>query len=143
MPAPAAPAPLTRDAIGQLIAEKAWREPDFHRAILADPHAAIEQATGQPVPPGVTIKVVEDDAHTVHFVMPARPSQTGEVSDEELEQVAGGTVLMGAGGVSVSVGVSLNPPSIMPAVTVGQGSLVTVGVRATISAMPPNPGVKW
>jgi hypothetical protein len=80
----------TRDQISAAIAEKAWKDEAFHRAILADPNKLYEEHFGQPVPAGLKIKVLEDTADTVHFVIPARPAKTGELSDAELEDVAGG-----------------------------------------------------
>lgn len=81
---------LTRHQISAMIVRKAWHDPFFHQRLLADPTAAYEQATGQKVPSGVRIAVVEDDAHTVHFVIPARPADARGLSDSDLEAVAGG-----------------------------------------------------
>ena len=49
-----------------------------------------EEKTGSKLPPGVHVKVIEDDAHTVHFVIPAKPAGAAELSDTDLEAVAGG-----------------------------------------------------
>jgi hypothetical protein len=84
---------LTRDEISARIAEKAWHDPAFHQRVLADANAAYEEATGLKVPPGVTLKVIEDDAHTINFVIPPRPAATSELSDADLESVAGGSFL--------------------------------------------------
>jgi hypothetical protein len=86
----AAPAAPTRDEISAGIARRAWRDEAFHKAVLADPAKVYEEHFGQPLPPGVTVKVLEDTANTVHFVLPAKPAKVGELSDDELEQVAGG-----------------------------------------------------
>ena len=85
----AAPA-LTRDQISAGIAKRAWKDEKFHQAVLADPGKVYETVFGKPLPPGVTVKVLEDTANTVHFVLPAKPASVGELSDAELEQVAGG-----------------------------------------------------
>src|SRR4051794_19426167 len=73
-------------AYGKIVA-RAWRDPAFKEKLLTDPHAALDDA-GLSVPAGVTVTVVEDTATQVHLVLPAKP--TGELSDEALEQVAGG-----------------------------------------------------
>lgn len=83
-------ATMNRDEIGAAIAGKAWKDPAFHAAVLANPHKVYEEHVGEPVPHGVTIKVLEDTASTVHFVLPARPPAPGALSDDELESVAGG-----------------------------------------------------
>ena len=82
---------MTRDQISAVIAEKAWKDESFHKAVLANPNKVFEEHTGQPLPQGMTIKVIEDTPNTVHFVIPARPASTSELSDAELESVAGGT----------------------------------------------------
>jgi len=87
----AATSPLTRDQISALIAKKAWKDEAFHQEVLANPNKVYEQHGGQPLPPGVTIKVLEDTPNTVHFVLPVKPPAAGELSDAELETVAGGT----------------------------------------------------
>ena len=84
------PAPATRDQIAAAIAEKAWKDEAFHKEILANPAKLYEQHFGEPLPPGMTLKVLEDTATTVHFVLPAKPANAATLSDAELEQVAGG-----------------------------------------------------
>jgi hypothetical protein len=81
---------LTRDQISAAIAEKAWKDEAFHKEVLANPNKVYEQYIGKPLPAGMTIKVVEDTATTVHFVIPGKPANAGELSDAELENVAGG-----------------------------------------------------
>lgn len=82
---------MNRDQIGAAIAEKAWKDDEFRRAVLADANKIYEEKTGKRLPPGLTIKVLEDTETTIHFVIPARSVETGELTDAELERVAGGT----------------------------------------------------
>ena len=74
-------------AWGKVVA-KAWSEELFKRRFLADPKTVLKEH-GIEVPGEVTIKVMEDSGTTVHLVLPARP---GELSDAELEKVAGGAL---------------------------------------------------
>ena len=96
----------SRDAISAAIAEKAWKDEAFHKDVLANPNKVYEQFMGTPVPPGMTIKVLEDTPTTVHFVLPAKPANAGELSDAELEDVAGGVtptvIAVSAAGTFVS-----------------------------------------
>jgi len=71
---------------GQLIA-KAWSDEDFKARLLADPKAAMKEA-GIDVPEGVEIEVVESTQEKAYLVIPANP--VGELSDEDLDKVAGG-----------------------------------------------------
>ena len=74
-------------AHGRIIA-RAWRDPAFKAKLLGDPHAALKDA-GVAIPEGVTVKVVENTDTHHHLVLPPKP--TGELSDEALDKVAGGT----------------------------------------------------
>ena len=71
--------------ISQLIA-KCWSDESFKQKFIADP-AAIFKAEGVAVPAGLSIKAVEDTDIVLHFVIPPKPA---ELSDEELDKVAGG-----------------------------------------------------
>ena len=86
----AAPPLALRDQISAAIAAKAWKDEAFHRAVLEDANKAIEQYTGQPLPAGLTVTVVEDTPTQVHLVLPVRPQSAGALQDAELETVAGG-----------------------------------------------------
>jgi hypothetical protein len=73
-------------AYGKVVA-KAWRDPAFKAKLIADPQAVLREA-GMAVPVGVTVKVVENTGTHLHFVLPPKP--TGQLSDEALDEVAGG-----------------------------------------------------
>jgi hypothetical protein len=67
------------------VVARAWRDPTFKAQLLADPNAVLA-AAGAVVPPGVTLKVVENTDKLVHLVLPLRPADT-ELSEEPLETV--------------------------------------------------------
>lgn len=69
---------------------RAWQDPVFRNALLADPRAAFEQALGRKLPAGFEIRVLEDTPTRYHFVIPRNPAGEGELADFELEQVVGG-----------------------------------------------------
>jgi hypothetical protein len=71
---------------GQLVT-RAWADEDFKRLLLAEPAAALAEQ-GIAVPPGVELCVYEDSATLVHLTLPPAPSD--ELSDEQLDAVAGG-----------------------------------------------------
>jgi len=75
---------------------KCSEEPEFRAEVLADPKRMLEEALGQKLPEKVSVFIHEEDLHTLHFsVPPSRESLQAELSDEQLEQVAGGTELIG------------------------------------------------
>ncbi|GAB1394959.1 hypothetical protein MASR1M60_31230 [Rhodocyclaceae bacterium] len=71
--------------IQQLIA-KCWADESFKQKLLADTAATLK-AEGISMPPGVTVKAVENTAQQFTLVIPPKPDELG---DEALEGVAGG-----------------------------------------------------
>lgn len=71
------------------VKKKALTDKAFRKVILTDPHKAIQMVTKKEVPAAFTIKVLESDpAYHMTFVLPQMIS--ADLSDDELEKVAGG-----------------------------------------------------
>ena len=88
---------MNRHQFETLIIERAWKNPEFRQQFISDPKAMIEKYTGQKLPEAFKIVVHEEDANTMHVTIPIAPQQLSELSDDDLERVAGGTdVVMGA-----------------------------------------------
>lgn len=68
------------------IVANSWSDADFRAQLVADPTATLK-ANGVDVPEGKRVVVVEDSDTEFHIVLPTRPA---ELSDEELDSVAGG-----------------------------------------------------
>jgi hypothetical protein len=71
------------------VIQKALSDPRFKAALLEDPAAAVEKATGVKIPPGLRVVVVEDTPSVVHLVLPGVAAK-GTLTDAELGRVAGG-----------------------------------------------------
>jgi hypothetical protein len=82
-------APRTRRDMEADIIARALKDEGFARALRADPKAVIEREVGT-LPAGIEVKVVEETPDTLYLVLPAHPSPGRQLSDEELERVAGG-----------------------------------------------------
>jgi hypothetical protein len=69
----------------------------FRQRLLDDPKGTIEQELGRGLPEDVQVRAVEESADTIYLVLPsATPvGQGGELSDQELDGVAGGEILDG------------------------------------------------
>jgi hypothetical protein len=75
------------------IMAKAMKDEAFRQQLLSHPKATLERELGITLPPGLTIQVHEDTCTTRHLVLPRlAPRDTGEVSDAELADVAGGAI---------------------------------------------------
>lgn len=72
-------------AYGRVVA-KAWTDESFKQRLLSDT-AAVLHEHGIHVPDGIQVQVHEATDTVAHLVLPARPAQ---LSDEQLEAVAGG-----------------------------------------------------
>lgn len=72
-----------------VVGEKASTDKQFRTLALSNPHEAIKQATGKEVPAHYRLTMIEGDpAFDLTLVLPNL--QTDELSDTELDQVAGG-----------------------------------------------------
>ncbi|MDP6951873.1 MAG: NHLP leader peptide family RiPP precursor [Alphaproteobacteria bacterium] len=70
------------------VLKRAAADADFKARLLAEPAAAAREA-GVSVPEGMTIKVYENSATALHIALP-QLNVSGELSDADLEMVAGG-----------------------------------------------------
>jgi hypothetical protein len=82
---------FTRRDLETALIEKCWKDAEFKRQVISDPKGMLERHTGQKLPAQVKIFVHEEDANTLHFAIPPAPTNLSELSDEDLEKVAGGT----------------------------------------------------
>lgn len=79
---------------------RAMRDAEFKGALLADPKAAYEAQIaavhqGAKLPEDLTVKAIEESDDVLYFRLPQAPPQGGEMSEQDLEQVAGGVVAVG------------------------------------------------
>jgi hypothetical protein len=79
---------LTRGEIQDLVSKFATENPKYRTALISDPKATIERQLNAPLG-SVTVKTLVDTANTYHIVVPYVASE-GELSDSDLEKVAGG-----------------------------------------------------
>jgi Nitrile hydratase, alpha chain len=113
----------TRRDLETALIEKCWRDPDFKKQVISDPKGMLERHTGQKLPEQIKIFIHEEDANTLHFSIPAAPSNLTELSDDDLERVAGGTELIVGviAGTAAVVGAVATAASATAAVTLKKG----------------------
>lgn len=86
----AEPVPLTRHEIEAKIAKRALRDEAFRAEFIADPVGMFVKYTNIPAAELPRIVVHEEEPGSWHIVLPVKPAASGELSEAELEQVAGG-----------------------------------------------------
>jgi len=74
------------------IVNKAMKDAEFRTRLMKDPKAAIEKEFGVQFPDGVKVQVHQNTADVVNVVLPSplEVSTDRSLSQQELEQVAGG-----------------------------------------------------
>ena len=75
----------------QELIKKAQTDPEFRQLALTDPNAAIGKINPLPIPASFKVRFVDNAGANLTVVLPDPVSATGELSDAELEQVAGGS----------------------------------------------------
>ena len=79
---------MTRGEVQDLVGKFAAENPKYREALLKDPKGVIEKQLNTTIG-SLKVKAVADTADTVHVVIPYAAAE-GELSDADLEKVAGG-----------------------------------------------------
>jgi hypothetical protein len=79
---------LTRGQVQDLVGKFAIENPKYRTALLSNPKALIEKQLNTSLG-DVTVKAVAESADVVYIIVPHAAAE-GELSDADLERVAGG-----------------------------------------------------
>jgi hypothetical protein len=97
---------MTRRQIEEKIVALAWKDDGFRKRFLADPKREFETHLGTALPATLKISAYAEDDNHLHFVIPAKPGSTSELSDADLEKVAGGIDVIVSGAVLAIAAIS-------------------------------------
>ena len=81
-----------RAEIERTLVQRSLEDEEFRQRLLEDSKGTVEQELGSPLPEGVEVRVVEESADTIYLVLPSASAigEAGELSEQDLEEVAGG-----------------------------------------------------
>ena len=82
-----------REQMERRLVARSLQDDAFRRRLLSDPKRTVEEELGTRLPEGVRVVAVEETADTIYLELPsASPlgEEGGELSERELEAVAGG-----------------------------------------------------
>ncbi len=114
----------TRNDVEKELVLKAWEDEEFKQRLVSDPKAAITEMFGVEIPDAIDVKVVEEDLQTLYVRLPMKPVTEDELTDEQLEAVAGGACVPVLGVAVIALGM------IAASATMGAG----LGVGGTLAA---------
>ncbi len=77
-----------KNALAQLFAA-CWKDEALKARFMSDPKSVLKDY-GLEVPDGMDVKVVENADDCVHITLTAAPAGSGDLSDDELSNAAGG-----------------------------------------------------
>jgi hypothetical protein len=80
----------TRGELWDKIVEQANNNPQYYEMLKQNPRGLMEKQLGTPIPASVNVKVLEESPDTYYIVLPYKAKEGAELSDSDLEKVAGG-----------------------------------------------------
>jgi hypothetical protein len=104
-------AALTRHDLEAKIVKRCWEDEGFRREFTADPAGVFVKYLQVPAGSLPKITIHQETPGSWHIVLPAKPPHTDELTEADLERVAGGTTptisLVLSTGVSVGISITV------------------------------------
>jgi hypothetical protein len=98
------------------IVKRSWEDEDFRREFTADPPGAFVRYLNVPAASLPKITVHLEEPGSWHIVLPQKPVNATELSEHDLEEVAGGT--SGVCALTATAAISATPSAIAVSVIV-------------------------
>jgi hypothetical protein len=110
---------LTRHDLEAKIVKHSWQDEAFRKEFIADPAGVFVKYLNVPAASLPKVVVNEEAAGSWHIVIPAKPKHANELSEQDLERVAGGVV---------------NPDFVKFALGLAGSGMILTGGAASVSA---------
>jgi hypothetical protein len=111
---------LTRHDLEAKIVKRCWEDEEFRKDFTSDPAGVFAKYLNVPADDLPQVVVYQETAGSWHIVLPAKPANADELSEQDLEKVSGGTTpsLVAISIVTAGSAISL---SVSGAITTDQG----------------------
>jgi hypothetical protein len=117
---------LARHDLEAKIVKRCWENDAFRKEFTADPSSAFVKYLEVPAASLPRIVVHQEAAGSWHIVLPAKPANIAELSEEDLERVAGASVLPPILGISQVISAVVGSAAASAGVT---ASTVVVSIK--------------
>jgi hypothetical protein len=107
---------LTRHDLEAKIVKRCWEDEGFRREFTADPAGVFVKYLQVPAASLPKIAIHQETPGSWHIVLPAKPPHIDELTEEDLERVAGGTTP----GLTFALSMVAVPISLGITISVGQ-----------------------
>jgi hypothetical protein len=82
---------ISRKDVKDMIVRAALKNEEFRESLRANPKLALERALATTLPEDLEVVLLQETDTKVYIVLPTQiPNETSELTDAELEEVAGG-----------------------------------------------------
>ncbi|VEP18768.1 conserved hypothetical protein [Hyella patelloides LEGE 07179] len=81
----------TRLEFEQEVRIRALKDPNFRQRLLDNPKEVIEETSKSLLPENTKISICEEEPGSIYLVIPAMPTKVNELSEAELQAIAGGS----------------------------------------------------
>lgn len=85
----------TRKDIEAHITAQVWKDEAYKQELFSNSKAVIEREFNVQLPAEMSVQVLEENPNTLYFVLPMYPTSSKELTEEQLETVAGGLEIPG------------------------------------------------
>jgi hypothetical protein len=101
---------LTRHDLEAKIIKRCWKDEAFCKEFTSDPAGVFTKYLDVPAGHLAKITVSQEEPGTWHIVLPSKPADASELSDTDLEKIAGGTaaIITLVGSAAVSAGATVS-----------------------------------
>ena len=84
----------SRKDFEEKIVSRALKDDAFRQQLIDNPRNVLQSELGATLPADVEVRVVEEQPNSYYLVLPPKEASSAELSDADLEPVAGGTGIL-------------------------------------------------